>query len=285
MTPSNQRVHAMKDDQRIKALEEELKVLKNEVHAVLLDLREQYLNLQNPFNQNFVPSAGSQIKGMRDAREEDAEIETTAKASEGNTPANVKTGESQTPLLQLPKLEKEENKSNPKAQAEAAESQIRDMADIESHGVLPRNDKTFLWPRSETDEEEENLEEPPPKVAAPLNRRQKEQEFAAQSGKVDLVVIAGLTQWLDQATAKLGKERTEVLVEISFAMGRLSKNLKDTLIRMIRLSHHESTSGQSITASDYLGILAQLDNLLSGSKQQDNALLSILSMMKDSRNG
>jgi hypothetical protein len=270
----------MKDDQRIKVLEEELKVLKNEVHAVLLDLREQYLNLQNPFNQSFVPSAGSQIKGMQ---EENAEIEATAEVNEVNAPTDVKTEENQIHLLQSPKPSKEENKSKPKAQAEAAESQMRDKADAESYRALSRRDKTCLWPRSETDGEE-IFEEPLPK-SAPFNKRQKEQEFIAQSGKVDLVVIAGLTQWLDQTTAKLGKERTEVLVEISFAMGRLSKNLKDTLIRMIRLSHHESASGQSINASDYLAILAQLDNLLSGSKQQDNALLSILSMMKDARNG
>jgi hypothetical protein len=53
---------------------------------------------------------------------------------------------------------------------------------------------------------------------------------------------------------------------------------------MIHVSHHES-QGQSITASDYLALLAQLENLLADSKQQDKALLSILSMMKDSKDG
>jgi hypothetical protein len=37
-------------NQRVKALEDEIKVLKTEVKVVLLDIREQYLNQQNPFS-------------------------------------------------------------------------------------------------------------------------------------------------------------------------------------------------------------------------------------------
>ncbi len=39
-------------NQRLKVLEDEVKVLKTELKAVLLDIREQYLNNQNPFS-NF----------------------------------------------------------------------------------------------------------------------------------------------------------------------------------------------------------------------------------------
>jgi hypothetical protein len=42
---------------RIAKLESEIKVLKNEVQAVLLDLRESYLNVQNPFNVAASPAA------------------------------------------------------------------------------------------------------------------------------------------------------------------------------------------------------------------------------------
>jgi hypothetical protein len=38
-----------------------------------------------------------------------------------------------------------------------------------------------------------------------------------------------------------------------------------------------------VTASDYLAILAQLENLLGKSEIQDNALLSLISMMKESK--
>jgi hypothetical protein len=92
--------------------------------------------------------------------------------------------------------------------------------------------------------------------------------------------VAGLTQWIDQSTARLGKERAEALVEMSYTMGRLPENLKDALIKMVRITKNE-TNGHNVTASDYLAILAQLENLLGKSEIQDNALLSLISMMKE----
>ena len=52
----------MNAEQRIKVLEEDLKVLKNEVKAMLLDIREQYLGLQNPFNLSDMLKAQDDIK-------------------------------------------------------------------------------------------------------------------------------------------------------------------------------------------------------------------------------
>ena len=43
----------MNSEQRIEALEDTIKVLKNEINTVLLDIREHYLDLENPFN-NYV---------------------------------------------------------------------------------------------------------------------------------------------------------------------------------------------------------------------------------------
>jgi hypothetical protein len=46
----------MNADQRVETLEGEVKLLKNEIQAVLLDIREHYLNYQNPFAQGELPS-------------------------------------------------------------------------------------------------------------------------------------------------------------------------------------------------------------------------------------
>lgn len=46
---------------KITKLENEIKVLKNEVQAVLLDLRESYLNMENPFNTASNPAAAQSI--------------------------------------------------------------------------------------------------------------------------------------------------------------------------------------------------------------------------------
>ncbi len=106
----------------------------------------------------------------------------------------------------------------------------------------------------------------------------------AQDSNFDLVVIAGLTQWVDQATATLGKERAEALVEIAYTMRHFSTEVRDALIKLIRLSPRENGTGKIIGAKDYLAILAQLDNLLAN-EHHENTLLSILTMMKEVPDG
>ena len=40
----------MEISETVKRLDDEVKVIKNEIQAVLLDIREAYLNPENPFN-------------------------------------------------------------------------------------------------------------------------------------------------------------------------------------------------------------------------------------------
>lgn len=145
----------------------------------------------------------------------------------------------------------------------------------------------------DTDSDNEELDDeeletkPVLKMQSPKNGKKKSSNssvFTAGNSRADLVIIAGLTQWVDQSTAKLGKDRTEALVEMSTAMGRIPDRMKDVLIRMIRISRYEA-NGQTPTATDYLAILAQLESLISGSQVKDSALLSVLSMMKESGRG
>jgi|WetSurMetagenome_2_1015567.scaffolds.fasta_scaffold02181_5 hypothetical protein len=51
----------METNEKIAQLENEIKVLKNEVQAVLLDLRENVLNAENPFNTSAQPVASQQV--------------------------------------------------------------------------------------------------------------------------------------------------------------------------------------------------------------------------------
>ena len=45
----------MELNDKVTQLEDEIKILKNEIQAVLLDLRESYLSNKNPFNVNEAP--------------------------------------------------------------------------------------------------------------------------------------------------------------------------------------------------------------------------------------
>ena len=51
----------MELDDKVTQLEDEIKILKNEIQAVLLDLRESYLNLENPVSRELPPFAEQHI--------------------------------------------------------------------------------------------------------------------------------------------------------------------------------------------------------------------------------
>jgi hypothetical protein len=262
-------------------LEDELKVLKNELREVLMDLREQYLNMQDPFNSATTFNSDSAPRVIT-AEKRDKQERPEVGWSENNPGLGVAADRMSG--TNLAGQIKEEEADRPNLGAEMRGAQNAELTTADLHQRSAANTGVQSERKSETRPDDKSEEEQPPKSSASRSRRKIGRNFNEDNDKADIVVIAGLTHWIDQATAKLGKERTEALVEMSSAIGRLPSDLKDALIRLARLSHHES-NGESPAAGDYLAILAQLDNLVDGSKLQENALLSILSMMKDTRSG
>ena len=295
----------MNDEQRIRVLEEELKVLKNEVKSVLLDLREQYLNIQNPFNSSMAPSASVGISVGPQAekpapkappKQEEEPVEEAPEEQvmpgegsdyEGEAPGNAPLDFGNAP--EMPGFNSGNDdfgmapglpSGDPFGGAGASPS----LGAAPSPGAGP-GPAAGPTQADNTDEEDDEEEDRPQAVVQPAkgaHKKKKEQVTASGKTKYDLMVVAGLTQWIDLSTARLGKERAEALVEMSYTMGRLPEDLKDALVKMVRITKNE-TNGHNVTASDYLAILAQLENLLGKSEIQDNALLSLISMMKESK--
>jgi hypothetical protein len=300
----------MNEEQRIKVLEEELKVLKNELKTVLLDLREQYLNIQNPFNNGMAANAGSPPPEINPKNGDDTNDSDNTDADEldmegdnENDNTDIEFNQSSMAMdtddfSNSPSLGDDSNDGNQFASAgpQFTELETTEISGPNIDGDSPESRPALSSKNEERDENEDGEdendyldEESESEVIAlksPSVKNNKKKALSLPTGnpKFDLVVIAGLTQWIDQATAKLGKERTEALVEMSCTMGRTPEHLKEVLIKMARLSPHES-NGQPLKASDYLSILAQLENLLGESEIKDHALLSILSMMKESNDG
>jgi len=299
----------MNDEQRIRVLEEELKVLKNEIKSVLLDLREQYLNIQNPFNTSMAPNVSASVGPQpekpaakappKQIKEEVIQAEEPVEEEEEPAMFGAGSGyEEEAPgsapldfgnSAGAPGLNIGNNdfglapglpEADPFAGAGAAPSP--------GAGPGPAAGPTEAGSTDGDDDDDEDEDDVPQVIVQPAKggkkKKEKEKEPVPASGKVkyDLMVVAGLTQWIDLSTARLGKERAEALVEMSYTMGRLPENLKDVLIKMVRITKNES-NGHNVTASDYLAILAQLENLLGKSEIQDNALLSLISMMKESK--
>lgn len=300
----------MNEEQRIKVLEEELKVLKNELKTVLLDLREQYLNIQNPFNNGMAANAGSPQPEINTENGDDTDDSDNTDADELDMEVDNENDntdiEFNQPSMAMdtddfsnsPSLGDDLNDSNQFASAgpQFMELETTAISGLNIDGDSPESRPALSSKNEEKDDDEDEEDENDYsdgesksevialKPSSVKNNKKKALSLPTGNPKFDLVVIAGLTQWIDQATAKLGKERTEALVEMSCTMGRTPEHLKEVLIKMARLSPHES-NGQPLKASDYLSILAQLENLLGESEIKDHALLSILSMMKESNDG
>lgn len=223
----------MKVEPRIAALEEELKVLKNEIHSILLDIREHYMSAQNPFsgfNKINVRDIDGDFVSVESPKHDRPKDEQRVASPAGD--------------------EKAPSAKEPVTKSHRREREAEPMAELPDESIRPTE---------------------------PIRRRNHQADQSSNGGNVDLVVIAALTQWADQATAMLGKDRAEALVEIAHAMRRFPVEVKDVLIKLIRLSPHQSTNDKIITTKEYLGVLAQLNNLLASGHSED-ALLSILSM-------
>jgi len=233
-------------EQRIAALEDEIKVLKNEIKAVLLDIREHYLNLSNPFTSfnTIRVPAIEESNELTNAQDQHLAEKTESPAKDARLSAQPRSTEI-----------KEETSPKQEHHFMTSEPSTTDLELLNS--ISNQHTQT-----------------------RPINQPSK----TTHNGNFDLVVIAGLAQWVEQATASLGKERAEALVEIAYTMRHFPTEVRDALVRLIKLSPHEAPTGRVVSAKDYLSMLAQLDNLLA-SGHHETALLSILAMTKEAPDG
>ena len=116
-----------------------------------------------------------------------------------------------------------------------------------------------------------SLSKPEPQ---PIERDEPAQK---NNNKPDLITIAGLTGWVENSTEKLGRDRTEAVLDISQAMGYVSSEIKPILIKLISLATQSSVE-RSIRTRDYIDSLIKLNSLLNKDNREDAALL-LLSMV------
>ena len=225
---------------KVTQLEDEIKVLKNEVQAVLLDIRESYLNRENPFNPNASVPVIHQVTATVTGQEE-----------EPSTDMQPENGLEQSYESKLEGDDSEFNNDEPEPEDNRELTASEEIAHKEVKGV---------W-RSEKE---------------PLAQSKAKRNKNASGEKIDLTTIAALTQWVGDSVKKLGRERTEAILDISEMVGHVPPELKKILVRFINRTPDE-TEGNP-TTRDYITTLIQLESLLGmNSKSDELALLSILS--------
>ncbi len=221
------------EEQRIKNLEEELKVLKNQIRAVLLDIKEQLATGGNGHSsQQSVPPWESGTPAAA-ALHPESDAGVASKIAGGAEKGFVEPGPG---------------------------SRIAEDIRPSLKSFLGLNEKA----NPATTEK-----------ASPATGENNGE------GRVDLLTISVLAQWLSRAAATVSKEQIGKLVEIYDITGNLPSRLKQAILLLADLDGdgNRAEDAEDVPATVSLQLLIELDSLL---RYRTGALESVvLSMILD----
>jgi hypothetical protein len=247
----------METSEKITQLENEIKVLKNEIQSILLDIRENVLAVENPFSTPRPAAAGSQVviehsspvkEQKDDKKPENPSVQPPKSASPDQPIQNVspeQREQEQKPIEELPKKETIEidPKNNGNVHKKGLEKTLEELA---------RTDRSEIdFPRFEISESQPG-------------RRQS-----------DLVAYAGLACWVEESTRRLGRERTQALLDISEIAGYIPAEVKAILTKLTTIKSKEDSYKPD--SRDYFESLVKIAALFGNDKDYNAALLLILS--------
>jgi hypothetical protein len=260
----------MKIENRVEALELELKILKNEIQATLLEIREQVLN-------HYYPELRAEEPGKTQKSGE-------ARPAKGGAAKGKSNPRVQTASLSL---------ANPKGPVlPFSDISLQDLGvddddldDVDLDDDEYGNDDFG----QDSDDDDEEDEAPPPRavpVAAPKTRevvldQLKRAPTAAkpkatnaqgngaqaksepQGQKASRRTFAALAAWVGDSVAKVGKERTVQVIDTYAASGgSLSKETKSSLMQLASLASDEEPEGP-VGNQEMLALMVELDQILS----------------------
>ncbi|HUV52477.1 MAG TPA: hypothetical protein VMW64_05320 [Dehalococcoidia bacterium] len=204
------------EEQKIKNLEEEFKVLKNQIRAVLLDIKEQLATGIQTASSAPSPAPWA-----------------------GTVPASPQAENGVKVVREAPK---------------EAEPGIAEMASgvaekIETSGCATGRVPEASIAGVKTDNE----------------------------GRVDLLTVSVLSQWLSRAAATVSKEQITKLVEIYDITGNLPPRLKQAILLLADLyADNDRDESEDVPASVSMQLLIELDSLL---RYRTGALESVVLSM------
>jgi archaellum component FlaD/FlaE len=246
---------------KVTQLEDEIKVLKNEVQAVLLDLRESFLNNVNPFNPNPVSISGQ------------------SGAVGTQSSVDVKTSS----LSETQEFEEEDDLEITNTDEDEVESEDSNTDDgLENDDLFDGPDISFM-PVSNGDTNatpKDQIMEWDSGNNSTVERKPNNTP-ATNMNKLDLTMIESLSGWVEDSVDRLGHERTRIILDVTETMGYIAPELKNILVKFI---HPISDDGETIQPKqDYLSSLIELNNLLGTENRTEVALLYILCQEYENR--
>lgn len=232
----------MEMTEKISQLENEIKVLKNEVQTVLLDIRDNILNAENPFNTNKTDTKSQPIVVHT------VSTQSLDSSSKPNTTATYQPGNSEKPANVI--------HTNP----------IKPHTNEHLIGNVDNNDnKPEAVHDTLNTTDQQNLPSHCPETRD--NCEKKKQP--------DLIKYAALTSWVEDSTKQIGPERTRVILELSEIAGLLPVDVTNTLIKLTSVKNGERIA--NLAAKDYFRSLVKIAAISGTNNENNTALLQVLS--------
>ena len=276
----NLRSIPLETSDKITQLENEIKVLKNEVQAVLLDIRENVLNAENPFNNQRNNATSSQIIIDRQIQTNAPQPAAEVKAAAAPAPAAAAAMPAPAPAAApapAPAQAAPAQEQKPPQAARPSETRGNEnyepgykgngrKAMEQTEMEHKHNGKRYAETAHEDTNPMEDFEMERPRFELCASRTTK--------GQPDLVAYAGLACWVEDATKRLGKERTQAILEISEVAGFLPPEMKVILTKLTTIKSNDNTYKPSVR--DYFDSLAKIAALFGNNSDYNAALLLLL---------
>lgn len=279
----------MKEESRIEALEHELKILKNEIHATLLEIREQILNhyypelrAEEPLRNHALPVRQTPTRpGVPVAK-------STPRAQEVNVTRSEIEAKGQIQPFSDIFLEdlSDDDLTDDQADVEVDDAGI-DALITGRHATVVALDENYDEDEDDgddgdyDDEDDENDEEIKVRKIVPAPRegfgvtpqtrevdfRQMKQAAASQTPtpasapKANRANFSALATWVSDGVSTVGKARTTQIVETYASGGKLTTETKSSLLQLISLAGEDEPAKPAGT-QEMLAIMVGLDQIL-----------------------
>jgi hypothetical protein len=246
----------METNDRLTQLEAELKVLKNEVLAVLLDVKEKMLDKENPF-----ATASQRVQAPS------ITITQAAAPAETNKPRPQ------------PQPKEEEICEREPIKAQASRTGTNRLVEDEIECREPVAQQNYNQSRPRMGKREQPSLKEPNEITRAFRLFEDNDTITEQPSifqdSLPLASLAGLASWVETTTVKLGAERTQIILDVSEMMGQLPAELKLILEKIV--TRDGLKNPEKIYARDYLNALKELARLLGSKNTADFVALHIVS--------
>ncbi|MBI2964866.1 MAG: hypothetical protein HYY34_01530 [Chloroflexi bacterium] len=269
---------AAENEGRIKAVEGELGLLKNQIQQTLLDIREHVLELTNPFGSGSRPARDWSSRPAASA--EPAPMVTVV------APPAFPAGSEQVVESQVVETIEPPAPPEPRPEPEAQATPGLDSFDalFDAPAAPGLENPASSAPENAWDEPPAHAPEPMRSVSSPRDHHQPQPPVSApasapeppmdKGSKIDLITLTSMVKWVDQTTRRIGKERVMVILDIYEMAGRITPATKQVVQRLCALT--DGSSEESIPLRDVVGAMLQIDGLLEAKQADERRLLGLL---------